>query len=135
MGCFCGKEDSAGTSGSANKSNKSNSKKAPPAVVEPEIPEFGLGSAFKVKKWLGAGGTGETFLCTDARTTEEVAIKFIQRPLPKALMPMIKAEIEVRCMHGTEINAVVMVSPITPFKLFDNRTAKKRVILQANRCL
>ena len=45
---------------------------------------------------LGEGGSGETWLCRDKQSGEELAIKFIQRPIPKVVLPMIFHEVKVR---------------------------------------
>ncbi len=45
---------------------------------------------------LGEGGSGETWLCKDLKTGEERAVKFIQRPIPKVVLPMINHEVKVQ---------------------------------------
>ena len=40
----------------------------------------------------GKGGTGDTWAFLDKRTGEQVAIKFLKRPLPKVLLENIKRE-------------------------------------------
>lgn len=44
----------------------------------------------------GKGGTGDTWAFKDKRTGEQVAIKFLKRPLPKVLLENIKREFLVR---------------------------------------
>ena len=47
-------------------------------------------------KLLGEGGSGQTGLCRHSITTKLVAIKFIKRPIPKIVLPMLMYEIKVR---------------------------------------
>ena len=47
-------------------------------------------------KLLGEGGSGQTWLCRHSITTKLVAIKFIKRPIPKIVLPMLMYEIKVR---------------------------------------
>lgn len=70
-------------------------------LTRPWLPCFTV----QVLKMLGEGGSGETWLCKDLRTGDELAIKFIQRPIPKIVLPMIFHEVKVRglqpaCMHA-----------------------------------
>lgn len=60
------------------------------------IPDFGVSSAFEVLKKLGEGGTGTTWLCRERSNGLEHAIKFMQRPIPKAALSMLRHEILVR---------------------------------------
>ena len=50
----------------------------------------------QVMKLLGEGGSGQTWLCRHSITTKLVAIKFIKRPIPKIVLPMLMYEIKVR---------------------------------------
>jgi serine/threonine-protein kinase SRK2 len=50
----------------------------------------------QVLKMLGEGGSGETWLCKDIKSGDEFAIKFIVRPIPKVVLPMIFHEVKVR---------------------------------------
>lgn len=52
-------------------------------------------------KPLGKGGTGSTWLFTNAQTGEPVAIKFLQRPLPRILHQSILREFMVRWAAGS----------------------------------
>ncbi len=44
---------------------------------------------------LGTGGEGETWLCKDKRTKEEVAVKLVRRPIPKSITQIIQREIKI----------------------------------------
>jgi serine/threonine protein kinase len=44
----------------------------------------------------GKGGTGDTWAFQNTQTGEQVAIKFIKRPLPKVLVQNITREFTVR---------------------------------------
>eukprot|EP00955_Chlamydomonas_euryale_P092094 364681-Chlamydomonas_euryale.AAC.7 len=44
---------------------------------------------------LGQGASGETWLCVDRATGREVAIKFMQRPIPEVELPRLEREIKV----------------------------------------
>eukprot|EP00798_Chlamydomonas_sp_ICE-L_P019999 gene19999-26712_t len=65
-----------------------------------DIPDFGISELFEVKTMLGEGGSGQTWLSRDLKTQEEVAIKFIPRPIPKIVLPMIKHEIKIQADLG-----------------------------------
>jgi hypothetical protein len=45
---------------------------------------------------LGEGGTGQTWLCQHHETARRVAVKFVPRPLPPVLLPLISMELQVR---------------------------------------
>lgn len=45
---------------------------------------------------LGTGGTGQTWLCQHHETARRVAVKFVPRPLPPVLVPLISMELQVR---------------------------------------
>lgn len=47
----------------------------------------------------GRGGTGDTWAFLDKRTGQQVAIKFINRPLPKVLVQNIEREFTVRTIY------------------------------------
>lgn len=49
----------------------------------------------QVRKMLGEGGSGQTWLCLDRRQRKSVAVKFIRRPVPKVMLPMLMHEIKV----------------------------------------
>jgi hypothetical protein len=53
----------------------------------------------------GKGGTGDTWAFLDKRIGEQVAIKFLKRPLPKVLLENIKREFLV-CFFGSCIYIV-----------------------------
>ena len=59
-------------------------------------PDFGLKETHVLKKFLGRGCTGDTYLFTDNRIIQPVAIKLIKRPIPKVILPNILREIRVR---------------------------------------
>ena len=46
-------------------------------------------------KLLGEGGSGQTWLCRNNTSSKLVAIKFIKRPIPKIVLPMLMYEIKV----------------------------------------
>lgn len=64
-------------------------------------PDFGLKDTHDLKKFLGRGGTGDTYLFTDKRNNQPVAIKLIKRPIPKVILPNILREIRVRTVADT----------------------------------
>lgn len=83
----------------ADRSKKYEDKK--PGGAKPRrTPDFGLGDQFEVIKLLGTGGEGETWLCNDNTTQEQVAIKLIRRPIPKAVVNLIKREIKIQADLG-----------------------------------
>ena len=43
---------------------------------------------------LGVGGSGETWLCIDNITKKQLAVKFIKRPIPQVVLPMLRYEIK-----------------------------------------
>ncbi|GLC47490.1 Serine/threonine-protein kinase 40 [Pleodorina starrii] len=59
-------------------------------------PDFGVASHYRVMELLGEGGTGQTWMCQDLKSHQRVAIKFIPRPLPKVLVPMVSQEIQLQ---------------------------------------
>lgn len=93
MGCFGSKPERAEV--------QPSSASAKPPVQEArssaqsKLPDFGLDDKFDVVKLLGVGGEGETWLCVDKEKNEEVAIKFIKRPIPKALIQIIQREVRI----------------------------------------
>lgn len=60
-----------------------------------KVPDFGLGTDFEVLRLLGTGGEGETWLCVDQRTHQEVAIKLVRRPIPRSITQIIQREIKI----------------------------------------
>lgn len=48
----------------------------------------------QVVKMLGVGGSGETWLCIDNTTKKQLAVKFIKRPIPLVVLPMLRYEIK-----------------------------------------
>lgn len=75
---------------------------------------FGLESGYEAVKLLGRGGTGQTWLCRDRRTGEEVALKLQQRPLPKHSLELtyneivIQAEVGAGSPHMTTLREVLL---------------------------
>lgn len=65
-------------------------------------PDFGLKQTHDLKKFLGRGGTGDTYLFTDKRNNQPVAIKLIKRPIPKVILPNILREIRVQFCPASE---------------------------------
>ncbi len=63
-------------------------------------PDFGLKETHDLKKFLGRGGTGDTYLFTDKRNSQPVAIKLIKRPIPKVILPNILREIRVQSLSA-----------------------------------
>eukprot|EP00889_Picochlorum_renovo_P003632 jgi/Picre1/30662/NNA_006023.t1 len=59
-----------------------------------------VGPHYKQLKHLGRGGTGDTWAFLDKRSGEEVAIKFLKRPLPKVLLENIKREFAIQTDLG-----------------------------------
>ena len=66
-----------------------------PAPVLPKGPDFGLGEAFHPIEPVGEGGSGETWLMIEKPSGRQVALKMIQRPIPKVLHEMLLHEIQV----------------------------------------
>lgn len=60
-----------------------------------KLPDFGFVEQFQVIKLLGTGGEGETWLCIDKATNQEVAVKLIKRPIPKSITQIIQREIKI----------------------------------------
>ena len=92
------KEGPARTNNNTTTKNQSGTKKpaAPVKGQKPEThPDFGLKETHDVIKFLGRGGTGDTYLFKDKQNGEEVAVKLIRRPIPKVIMPNILREIRV----------------------------------------
>lgn len=75
---------------------------AAPAAAPKEAPhpDVGLKGTHDLVKFLGRGGTGDTYLFTEKATGEEVAIKLMKRPLPKVIMPNILREIRIQSELG-----------------------------------
>lgn len=67
-----------------------------PAPVIPKGPDFGLGEEFHPIEQLGEGGSGETWLMIEKHSGRQMALKMIQRPIPKVLHEMLLHEIQVR---------------------------------------
>ncbi|KAI8101424.1 hypothetical protein M9435_001530 [Picochlorum sp. BPE23] len=63
-------------------------------------PTLYVGPHYKQLKHLGRGGTGDTWAFLDKRSGEEVAIKFLKRPLPKVLLENIKREFAIQTDLG-----------------------------------
>jgi len=64
------------------------------------VPTFGLLPDYEVIKLLGTGGEGETWLTTDTATRKTVAIKLVQRPLPKTIVPIVTRETRILAELG-----------------------------------
>ena len=67
----------------------------PPEPAQPQHPDNGVKGTHELGKFLGRGGTGDTYLFTEKTSREEVAINLMKRPLPKVIMPHILREIRV----------------------------------------
>lgn len=80
--------------------SKHGKKKDLTVQPEPELPDFAVSSHYKVLRMLGEGGSGETWLCRDAESGEERAVKYIQRPIPKIVLPMIYHEVKIQAALG-----------------------------------
>jgi len=59
-----------------------------------------VGENYEQVKHLGKGGTGDTWAFIDKRSGEQVAIKFLKRPLPKVLLENIKREFLIQAELG-----------------------------------
>lgn len=66
-------------------------------------PDFGLKQTHDLKKFLGRGGTGDTYLFTDKRNNQPVAIKLIKRPIPRVILPNILREIRVKALFSASL--------------------------------
>lgn len=64
-------------------------------------PELTIGPNYKPVKHLGTGGTGDTWLFKNVQTGENVAVKFIKRPLPKVLLTNTYREFTIQAELGT----------------------------------
>ena len=68
-----------------------------------EHPDLGLSGSHELVKFLGRGGTGDTWLFNDRATGEEVAIKLVKRPVPKVIQPNLLREIRVSSVCLTSV--------------------------------
>jgi len=64
--------------------------------VIPKGPDFGLGEEFHPIEQLGEGGSGETWLMIEKHSGRQMALKMIQRPIPKVLHEMLLHEIQIQ---------------------------------------
>lgn len=81
--------------------------KKPAEASSEQHPDFGLKETHEPIRFLGRGGTGDTWLFRDKKTGEYVAIKLIKRPIPKVIMPNILREISIQADLGEgHINVV-----------------------------
>ncbi|KAL6764410.1 kinase-like domain-containing protein [Haematococcus lacustris] len=85
MGCLCGKP--------ANESQVETHRQCAQE-------DFAVADLFRVEHCLGRGAGGETWMCKDMSTGDTVAVKFIKRPLPKAVLPMLCQEVKIQAMLG-----------------------------------
>lgn len=92
------KGGAAGSSTPASQPAAGGGKKGKQAADLP--PDFGLGATHEVEKLLGRGGEGETWLLKVKESGQEVAIKLIKRPIPKAALAVIKREIKIQADLG-----------------------------------
>ncbi|GAX84005.1 hypothetical protein CEUSTIGMA_g11430.t1 [Chlamydomonas eustigma] len=93
MGCFSSKDDGAHTRQTSERSQ---------TVYNESLdgpPDFGLGDLYEVIKMLGEGGSGQTWLCR-GQNSKLVAIKFMKRPIPKIVLPMLMYEIKIQAELG-----------------------------------
>eukprot|EP00879_Flechtneria_rotunda_P022720 GHRR01023996.1.p1 GENE.GHRR01023996.1~~GHRR01023996.1.p1 ORF type:complete len:273 (+),score=88.09 GHRR01023996.1:467-1285(+) len=73
------------------------------------LPDFGVEGVFDVLYELGSGSSGQTFLCRDLASGKVVAVKFISRPVAKAAIPFMIAEVEIQAELGDgNLNLVTM---------------------------
>lgn len=91
MGQCC----SSGTPDSNFPKHTGSPRKAAAQSHKAELPTFGLPSEFTVLKLLGTGGEGETWLVLDDKSKEQVAIKFVKRPIPRSITQIIQREIKI----------------------------------------
>ena len=96
MGCGASAPKTADT---GKKPTAAKAQAAPADPAEPQHPDNGLKGTHELIKFLGRGGTGDTYLFRDKATAEEVAIKLMKRPLPAVIRPNILREIRV-CLWG-----------------------------------
>uniref|UniRef100_A0A7R9YW68 Protein kinase domain-containing protein n=1 Tax=Chlamydomonas euryale TaxID=1486919 RepID=A0A7R9YW68_9CHLO len=74
-------------------------------------PGFGVDGLYKVVCMLGQGASGETWLCVDRATGREVAIKFMQRPIPEVELPRLEREIKLHALTShAHVNLVTAES-------------------------
>ncbi|KAG2438109.1 hypothetical protein HXX76_005718 [Chlamydomonas incerta] len=81
---------------SGNRSNRGQSYVVRTYTPPPPPPIFGCEGEYKVMELLGTGGTGQTWLCQHHETARRVAIKFVPRPLPPVLVPLISMELQLQ---------------------------------------
>mmetsp|Transcript_36715 Transcript_36715/g.108271 ORF Transcript_36715/g.108271 Transcript_36715/m.108271 type:complete len:446 (-) Transcript_36715:145-1482(-) len=89
MGCLSSKEAASGRYHYDERGEPSG----PP-------PDFGVKERFEVKTLLGEGGSGQTWLCIDRKSGQASAVKFISRPIPKTVLPMLLPEIMIQAELG-----------------------------------
>ncbi|KAJ9519027.1 hypothetical protein QJQ45_026294 [Haematococcus lacustris] len=100
-GNMCGSTQSAELhSTEKSKHTASVKQEAVVKAAPPPLPDFAVPKYFQVVRMLGEGGSGETWLCKDVRTGDELAIKFIARPIQKAVLPMILHEVKIQAALG-----------------------------------
>ncbi|KAG1655320.1 hypothetical protein FOA52_006619 [Chlamydomonas sp. UWO 241] len=93
MGCLSSKEEGGGSVGHGSGKGHAVEKAEP-------SPTFGVEGDYKVMQMLGEGGSGQTYLCKAHDGGQTVAIKFIRRPVPKVVLPMLMHEIMIQAELG-----------------------------------
>lgn len=92
----CGSKDPKTSGGTESAKRHDTSQHVANGDGAEKHPDFGLKETHDLKKFLGRGGTGDTYLFIDKRNQQPVAIKLIKRPIPKVILPNILREIRVQ---------------------------------------
>mmetsp|Transcript_8420 Transcript_8420/g.24143 ORF Transcript_8420/g.24143 Transcript_8420/m.24143 type:complete len:466 (-) Transcript_8420:426-1823(-) len=72
------------------------------------LPDFGtLTQLYVPIRLLGRGGCGDTYLMEEKKSGRRVAVKVIDRPIPKKMVLRIETEIVVQALLGAQSTAIV----------------------------
>ena len=97
----CGSKDPKTSGGGESSKRHDNAHQIANGDGLENHPDFGLKQTHDLKKFLGRGGTGDTYLFTDKRNNQPVAIKLIKRPIPRVILPNILREIRVQVLFAS----------------------------------
>lgn len=102
MGNCLGKPQEASTKKPASKSGGSQKSGSAGASAQRKQPakDFGLGDRYEPIRFLGRGGTSDTWLFRDLKTKATVAIKLMKRPIPPVLETSLLREITIQADLG-----------------------------------
>eukprot|EP00798_Chlamydomonas_sp_ICE-L_P010463 gene10463-8422_t len=68
------------------------------SATSPE--SFNIEEFYEVRRLLGEGASGETWLCVNKITRKNEAVKFIKRPIPRLALPSITHEVKIQADLG-----------------------------------